>query len=171
MPLRLHLGCGSRYLEGWTNVDRWSPDRKDLVADVAALPFRPGTVDEIFSSHVIEHLPRAGAPRALAHWAQLLKPGGKLAVECPDLEAVCRRFLAAGEQERQGWWIYVLYGLQTHRGEFHLNNFTGASLRAQLERAGLERVRIGPGDPFHANSCGMRAEAWKPGAADRPLGV
>ena len=161
-PVRLHLGCGSRYLEGWINVDRWSPDRKDLAADVSALPFRPGGVDEIFASHVIEHLPRMGAPRVLAHWVQLLRPGGKLAVECPDLEQVCRQFLNADERHRQGWWIYVLYGLQHHRGEFHLNNFTPASLKAVLEQAGLVDIRLGPGHPLHANSCGMRAEALKP---------
>ena len=163
MPLRLHLGCGPRYLDGWVNVDRWAPDRKDLAADLLALPFRPGTVDEILASHVIEHFTRAGAPLVAAHWASLLKPGGRLAVECPDLEQVCRRFVEADERARQGWWIHVLYGLQHHRGEFHLTNFTPASLKALLEGAGLVDVRLGPGHPQHANSCGMRAEALKPG--------
>ncbi len=162
MPARLHLGCGPRYLEGWINIDRWSQERKDLAADILALPFRPGSVDEIYASHVIEHLPRTAASRALAHWIQLLRPGGKLAVECPNLEEVCRNFLAADERHRQGWWIYVLYGLQHHAGEFHLMNYTPASLQSVLQQAGLVGIRIGPGDPFHANSCGMRAEARKP---------
>lgn len=163
MAVRLHLGCGPRYLEGWINVDRWAPDRRDLTADLSRLPFRPGSVDEILASHVIEHLPRGGAFQAMAHWSSLLRPGGRIAVECPDLEEICRRFVAADEMQRQRWWIYVLYGLQTHRGEFHFNNYTAGSLKALMEGAGLVVVRQGPGHPQHANSCGMRAEAVKPG--------
>lgn len=161
MSLRLHLGCGPRYLPGHVNIDRWAPGRKDVAADIAALPFREGAVDEIYASHLIEHLPRAKVLPALRHWAALLRPGGKLAVECPNLEEVCRRFLAADERAREAWWVRVLYGLQTHPGEFHLNNFTPTMLRRAMEAAGFTGIVIGPGAEEHRTSCGMRAEGVK----------
>ncbi len=83
-------------------------------------------------------------------------------VECPNVEEVCRKFLAADEAFRQRWWIQVLYGQQDHPGEFHLNGFTPASLRKALEATGLGRITLGPGDPLYEYSCGMRAEALKP---------
>jgi SAM-dependent methyltransferase len=51
-------------------------------ADVAALPFPDGTFDVVLSSECIEHTP---SPRAsLTELARVLRPGGRLAVTCPN---------------------------------------------------------------------------------------
>ncbi|MFJ6758645.1 methyltransferase domain-containing protein [Streptomyces sp. NPDC091273] len=47
-----------------------------LLADVARLPLRPGSVDGIFAAGLLDHLPR---PRtALREWARVSAPGGSL---------------------------------------------------------------------------------------------
>lgn len=51
-------------------------------ADVAALPFPDGTFDVVLSSECIEHTP---SPRAsMLELARVLRPGGRLAVTCPN---------------------------------------------------------------------------------------
>ena len=50
----------------------------DLVADVHALPFKPGTVDYVFALAVLEHLRNPFVAAASIHEA--LKPGGVLVI-------------------------------------------------------------------------------------------
>ena len=54
--LKLNLGCGSKILEGYVNVDKFgNPDQKvDL--EVFPWPWKDNSVKEIILSHVLEHL-------------------------------------------------------------------------------------------------------------------
>jgi len=59
--LRLNLGCGNDYREGWVNADRNPAVRTDLRLDLAAaIPFADDSVDEILLDNVLEHVPRPG---------------------------------------------------------------------------------------------------------------
>jgi SAM-dependent methyltransferase len=61
------------------NPDLW---KLYVVGNADNIPAEPGSLDFIFSSHVIEHL--ANPLGHLAYWAQLLKPGGVVAAVIPD---------------------------------------------------------------------------------------
>lgn len=92
--IKLNLGCGRDIkVDGedgeWVNVDaRWQegmdPDR-DLLLDLAdpdvALPFADGTVDEIFCSHIVEHLPTI-LPLVGELW-RVSADGGRMTVRAP----------------------------------------------------------------------------------------
>jgi hypothetical protein len=56
--VRLDLGCGQSPQEGYTGVDLWAPDA-DIKMDLLKFPWpwADDSVDEIFSSHFIEHIP------------------------------------------------------------------------------------------------------------------
>jgi SAM-dependent methyltransferase len=54
----------------------------DVVSDAIHLPFPPGSLDYIVSSHLIEHLPNPLL--ALQEWHSLLKKGGVLYMVVPD---------------------------------------------------------------------------------------
>jgi len=58
-PLRLDLGCGRNKQEGFTGVDLYAPDA-DVKLDLFKFPWpwKDGTVDEIFASHFVEHIPQ-----------------------------------------------------------------------------------------------------------------
>lgn len=96
--IRLNLGCADLPLQGWVNVDMSrSPHIKaDLVADVLDLSdvIEPGSVDEIYAGHLLEHLAPTQAEEAIEHWKSLLKPGGILAIVTPDFHAVVEGYLA-----------------------------------------------------------------------------
>lgn len=114
LPIRLNLGCGLRAPEGWVNIDR-SPsillDRipgaktlflrtKVLTPEQAVvwprnirminvrkgLPYRTGTVETVYSSHMLEHIYFAEAQRLLREIRRVLQPGGILRLALPDVD-------------------------------------------------------------------------------------
>lgn len=84
-PLLLHLGCGPRRLEGWINADLAGRQKIDLALDARKrLPFPAGSLDAIFSEHLLEHLDYDEAERLLRECARVLKPGGVVRIVVPD---------------------------------------------------------------------------------------
>ena len=55
--MKVNLGCGNRKKEGFVNVD-WDKECKpDIIADLNVnLPFKDNEVDEVYCSHIIEHV-------------------------------------------------------------------------------------------------------------------
>jgi predicted SAM-dependent methyltransferase len=92
---KLHLGCGSNYIQGWINVDI-NPDVKvDIRRDLTEnLPFRNGEIDFIFNEHFIEHVPYPHALRFLTECYRVLKPDGVLRISTPDLKYLVSLYTA-----------------------------------------------------------------------------
>jgi hypothetical protein len=61
---KIELGCGSHKRSGFFGIDKTKTPEVDLVMDIERqpLPFRDGSVDYIYSSHMFEHLDREVSP-------------------------------------------------------------------------------------------------------------
>lgn len=140
-PIRLHLGCGNNRKEGYINVDKYVSNA-DANMDIFNLQFPDDTVDEIFTEHMLEHLGKYEVPLALKEWARVLKPDGKLVMNLPNLEWCLREWLSKPEEERWGWQLDTIFGLQNHPGEFHKTGFTAPRLRQLLSAAGFRSITI-----------------------------
>ena len=84
--MKLNVGCGNVHrLDGYVHVDARETPITDLVCDAWAIDLPPGHVAEVYSRHMLEHLPRHQAILTLRSWFQLLAPGGRLHVVVPDI--------------------------------------------------------------------------------------
>jgi len=56
--IKLNLGCGHSYRDGWVNVDHFAGCKPDIVQNLESFPWPwpDNSVDEIYMSHVMEHL-------------------------------------------------------------------------------------------------------------------
>lgn len=173
IPLRLNLGCGDKILEGYVNVDvaaSRAGKSPDVLCDLRRLePFADDSADEVMAIHVVEHFWRWEVLDVLREWARVLKPGGRMILECPNLLTACEELLrnpaAAGatDQEAQRT-MWVLYGdprwqdpLMTHRW-----NYTPQSLAALMQEAGLVKVRQEPAQFKLREPRDMRVVGEKP---------
>lgn len=92
--MKLHLGCGSRILSGYLNVDMQPP--ADIVADIREFIPLDEPV-EVLAIHVIEHLVRDEVLSTLRLIKGYLARGGRLIVEMPDREKCVRLALSDDE--------------------------------------------------------------------------
>lgn len=93
LPVKLHLGCGPNVWDNWINVEgpyAVDLDERIVLHDLeSGLDIPDNCVDEIFTSHVIEHIMPNEVPSMLKEWLRVLKPGGFVATEWPDLLKCC----------------------------------------------------------------------------------
>jgi predicted SAM-dependent methyltransferase len=91
--LKIHLGCGTRTMAGWVNVDGMNRDGVDLVWDLRKpLPFKSSSVQMIYSEHCLEHLFEEDALNLLKESRRILKPAGVLRLGVPDAELYLRNY-------------------------------------------------------------------------------
>jgi SAM-dependent methyltransferase len=72
------------------------------------LPWQDATFEAVYSSHVLEHLPRGKAPLLLKQIRRILRPKGILRLVVPDLAGIARAYLEsfqAAKQELPGSWL------------------------------------------------------------------
>jgi SAM-dependent methyltransferase len=97
----LHLGCGPKYLPGYLNIDGNLFNKIDVWLDVRnGLPFRSGSVDSIYSTHMFEHFYPDELKRLLQECVRVLKEGGGIRLIVPSLESA----IAAYTQARREWF-------------------------------------------------------------------
>lgn len=99
----LHVGCGDKTIREHAGSgfrdDRWTelrmdsdpavhPDLLGSVTDMSAV--EAGSMEAVFSSHVLEHLYWHEVPVALAEIARVLRPTGFALAWVPDLQAAAR---------------------------------------------------------------------------------
>lgn len=151
--LRLNVGCGNMLMEGYTNVDLYISDPAVLNVAADSLPFSNNSVDEIYSSHLLEHISHLQTEKVLAEWFRVLKPDGTLQLIVPDLEWCLRNWLALPESQRWGFPLHTLFGLQIHPGEYHYTGFTVPRLTQLLQSMGFTNVAAESRyDPAHAQN-------------------
>ncbi|CAI8882593.1 conserved protein of unknown function [Methylococcus capsulatus] len=171
-PLRLNLGCGDKILPGHLNVDvasRRAGKAPDIICDLHALPFDGDLVDEILSVHVIKHFWRWEVQGVLREWVRVLKPGGRMILECPNLIAACREILrnpdaAKGDGMECQRSMWALYGDPSWRDPLmvHRWGYTPESLAEIMRQAGLVDVRQEPARFKLREPRDMRVVGMKP---------
>lgn len=177
--VRLNLGCGDKLLPHYINIDA-APIRDgrqpDLICDACDLtPFADNSVDEVLSVHLIEHIFPGEVPNAISEWIRVLKPGGRLVIECPNLLSACEALVnmpeaameSTGEAAQRTMWAF--YGdpvagdpLMTHKW-----GYTPQSLSRLLRDAGLRDVlsespKFKLGEPRDMRVAGMKAPLRDP---------
>ena len=85
-PLRIDLGCGPNPKPGFIGLDQYNFDGKvDHVLNLGSerLPFDDNTVDEVHTSHFVEHLNASERCHLLNELYRVMKPGSKATMIVP----------------------------------------------------------------------------------------
>ncbi len=168
----LNLGCGDKILPNYINVDV-AASRKgqvpDVCCDLRSLSFPDAYADQILSVHVVEHFYQWEIRPVLLEWVRVLKPGGKLILELPNLLNAAKELLRhpekAAQADREGaLTMWVLYGDPAWKDPLmcHRWGYTPNSMKQLLVDLGLEHVRQEPAQFKKREPRDMRIVGQKP---------
>jgi hypothetical protein len=162
--IRLNLGCGHIPLDDYLNIDMRVLPSVDIVSEAENLPFEKGEVNEIFSSHLLEHFPAEQLRRELLpYWFSLLKPEGIFRAVVPDADGMINAYTGSEysfEQIRE-----VTFGGQDYSGDFHFNMFNSLYLSKLLSEAGFVKIEVVSANRVNGGCKEFEICARKPGAA------
>jgi SAM-dependent methyltransferase len=162
----LHVGCGPKRVgvlppvfqtESWheVRVDIDPDVEPDIVASITDMrQVDDETCKAVWSSHNIEHLQPWDVPKALAEFHRVLKPGGMVCIQCPDLQAVAQATVD-GKLDDVAYEspagpirpLDMIYGYEpaiaSGNGYYaHKTGFTAEILAARLEEAGFSQIDV-----------------------------
>jgi ubiquinone/menaquinone biosynthesis C-methylase UbiE len=146
--LKLHLGCGEQYMEGYINIDYPSSEhnvmkiKPDIFADITKLDYPAGSVDEIRLHHVFEHFNRVTALAMLIKWQTWLKTGGILHIETPDLVGCAKILTSNASLKTKMGIVRHLAGDQAAHWAYHVDHWFGERFEKTLLAFGFKNIKI-----------------------------
>lgn len=172
----LHVGCGGAKLpDRFAGCEEIRLDidenvKPDIVGSITDIPLQNGTVDVVYSSHNLEHLAESEVPLALSEFYRVLKRGGRVELEMPDVQSVAEAIPKIGLHGK----LYdapcgpitpadVLYGLRSavaagNHFYAHKSGFTKETLEETLVKAQFKDVNV----VRYAQSFALAAHATRP---------
>jgi predicted SAM-dependent methyltransferase len=137
--MKLHIGCGKKYLNDYIHIDVIDYEHIDYVCDTRELSvITNNTVSEIYACHILEHVKRNEVLGVLEEWYRKLLPGGSLRISVPNFEAMVEEYTINKNLKS---FHGLLYGGQTYDYNFHHVCFDFILLKELLLNAGFSKIQ------------------------------
>lgn len=136
--MKLHLGCASKDLSGFINVDIRNVPGVNVIDDISKLKkFEDNSADLIYVSHVLEHFGRREYMAVLERWYSVLNKGGILRIAVPDFEKIIEHY---NENHNLELLRGFLYGGQTYAQNYHYCAWDFETLSKDLKAVGFREI-------------------------------
>jgi predicted SAM-dependent methyltransferase len=136
--IKLHLGCGEKFIPGFIHVDSRKFSHIDYVASADKLNmFKDNSADLIYACHILEHFKRNQIEAVLKEWYRVLKPNGVLRLAVPDFEKLVEVYLKYKDLKLI---LGPLVGGQDYPENTHYVVFDFISLSEVLKKVGFKKI-------------------------------
>ena len=138
--MKLHIG-GEEEKEGWTIFNTQKKTENNLIGDICDLSqFEDESIEEVYGSHVLEHVRQKDVEIVLKGIRRVLKKNGKLYISVPDLDVLCHTMLSPYFSMSIKFHIMrIIYGGQIDEYDFHYFGWNIAFMNDFLRKAGFSR--------------------------------
>ncbi len=88
---KLHLGCGKRFIPGYTHVDLARFNHIEIFTNADNLSMiKDESADEIYACHLLNYFNLCEGKKVLKEWNRVLVKGGILRLSVPDFDALLK---------------------------------------------------------------------------------
>ena len=142
--MKLHLGCGARYIPGFIHIDLATFPHIDYRHDIRSLPmFSDNSAELIYCCHGIEYFGREEIGQVFVEWRRVLKRGGILRLAMPDFDALVNVYR---KHKKLDLILGPLYGRWVIEGKdskiiYHKTVYNFSSLKGILQSSGFTNIR------------------------------
>ncbi len=136
--MKLHIG-GEQVNASWKILNIQHKEGVDFIGDICDLSqFPDDSIDEIYASHTLEHIPQKKMVETLRGIYRILKQGGKFYISVPDLDILCHTFMSPlASLEIKYQVMRIMFGGQEDSFDFHYFGWNQAFLYQYLQQAGF----------------------------------
>jgi len=140
--MKLHLGCGKRFLDGFIHVDLADYEHIDIKTNVDNLSIiKNETVDEIYASHVLEYFDRDEVVEVLNEWRRVLVKNGILRIAVPDFEQLLKIYNQTSRLSDILGPMYGKWELSASNHIYHKTVYDFKSICKLLEENSFKEIK------------------------------
>ncbi len=140
--MKLHIG-GEEKKEGWKILNIQKKENVDYIGDITDLSqFEENSIEEVYASHVVEHVPQKKVKKMFKGIHRVLKENGKFYVSVPDLDVLCQIFMdpKAPTQVKMNV-MRIMFGGQVDDYDFHYFGWNLQFMFNFLTEAGFTNIK------------------------------
>ena len=139
--MKLHIG-GKEKKEGWKILNIQKLEGVDFLGDISDLSqFENNSIEEVYASHVIEHVPQKKVNETLKGVYRILSENGKFYISVPDMDVLCKIFIDPKATPKVKFnTMRMMFGGQLDEFDFHYFGWNFEFMRDFLTNAGFKRI-------------------------------
>ena len=139
--MKLHIG-GKEKKEGWKILNIQKLEGVDFLGDISDLSqFENNSIEQVYASHVIEHVPQKKVNETLKGVYRILSENGKFYISVPDMDVLCKIFIDSKAPPDVKFHIMrMMFGGQVDEFDFHYFGWNFEFMRDFLTNAGFKRI-------------------------------
>ena len=139
--MKLNIG-GKEKKEGWHVLNIQKKDGADFIGDISDLSqFKDDSIEEIYASHVFEHINQKNINKTLLGINRILKKNGKFYIAVPDMDILCKMFIdKTNTPQIKVHALRMIFGGQTDEYDFHYFGYNYDLLSGLLKNVGFKNI-------------------------------
>ena len=140
--MKLNIG-GKEKKKGWHVLNIQKKDGADFIGDISDLSqFKDDSIEEIYASHVFEHINQKNINKTLLGINRILKKNGKFYISVPDMDILCKMFIdKTNTPQIKIHALRMIFGGQADEYDFHYFGYNFDLLNNLLEKNGFKDVK------------------------------
>ncbi len=140
--MKLNIG-GESKKEGWKILNIQKKPDIDFIGNINNLEqFEDESCDEIYASHIIEHVDQKTVLNTLKGINRILKKNGKFYISVPDMDSLCHFFISPLANKKIKFHVMrMIFGGQIDEFDYHYFGWNYEFLSDYLKQANFSEIK------------------------------
>ncbi len=139
--MKINIG-GEAKKDGWKNFNVQKKPNVDIIGNIEDLSqFEGESIEEIYASHVVEHVDQQKILNTFKGIFRVLKNEGKFYISVPDMDVLCHFFVSPlANKEIKFHTMRMIFGGQIDKYDYHYFGWNYEFIKDYLTDAGFSKI-------------------------------